>query len=410
MGARRVLAALTAFALLLGGAIAEGKWSVAPPKEEAAFDGAHYTAKGRLSAEVEVAPGGHEPSAAVGYEFELSVREAADGWNAELVLDQLLTFTGKEPALSSRIEASLSIGTAGGSGLLKYTSFDSLGNPKFERRYSAALDEDFRLTVRDESTGEVILDSGSGAMIGPSAAANLAAWAGAHPELEQSVRKAFGPLVNKLEGFLFGNVDSAVVHMRELALPIAQFFGDPQVDRALEALGMPELPIPHISLLELLDAANGVFEFSRLENGDVSVVYCSQGSPMTSAFKVEAVIHRAGLDFKVLRTDYGGAYDTVGAGEIDLSDGLHFAIEDYGFGAFLYLDASAGEMSDTRQAFDARAAYKLETYDDPTLLLLHFENAIDAPAGTARTDATLRAVEAESTTTIALEIDHTFKE
>ena len=154
--------------------------------------------------------------------------------------------------------------------------------------------------------------------------------------------------------------------MRELALPIAQFFGEPQVDRALEALGMPELPIPHISLLELLDAANGVFEFSRLENGDVSVVYCSQGSPMTSAFKVEAVIHRAGLDFKVLRTDYGGAYDTVGAGEIDLSDGLHFAIEDYGFGAFLYLDASAGEMSDTRQAFDARAAYKLETYDDPT--------------------------------------------
>jgi len=36
--------------------------------------------------------------------------------------------------------------------------------------------------------------------------------------------------------------------------------------------------------------------------------------------------------------------------------------------------------------------------------------SLDAPAGTARTDATLRAVEAESTTTIALEIDHTFKE
>jgi hypothetical protein len=418
MGARRIFAALIAVVMLFSGALAEVKWSVAPPTGEAEvpFDGAVYTAKGRLIAQIGDANDAYGPPAQQSYEFELSVREAADGWEAELLLDTLLADTGEEPWLSNRVEISLSIGAAGGNCLVKDTSFDSLGNPSSEQRYSATLDGDYRLVVRDEVTGNVIMDSGSGQIVNPSAvAANFAAWVWANPELEQSVREAFGPLMRKLQGFLFDNADSAIVHMRELVLPVVQLFNDPRMESAIEALGVPGLSIPRMSLLELLAAANGVFELRRLEKGDVSVTYCSQGSPMTSAFKLEAVIYPTGLDFKVFRiafdgASYDGLYDTVGAGEIDFSDGLHFVVEDYGFGAFLYVDASPGEMSANRQVLDARAAYKLETYDDPALLLLHFENAIDEDAGTSRTDGTLRLVEGYSTATITLEIDHTFKE
>ncbi|NLF28546.1 MAG: hypothetical protein GX592_11675 [Clostridiales bacterium] len=414
MSVRRVLAALIAVALLMGGAVAEVKWGVAPVAEaaEAAFDGAYYTAKGRLSAEIEEAYGTIDPFALQSYEFGLSVREAADGFEAELVLDQLGALDGEEPAPSNRLEASLSIGVAGGNGLLTYTSFNSQGNPAHEERYSATLDGDYRLTVRDEVSGEVIFDGVVLEALGASeAAANVAAWGEALPLLEESAMAAFGPLLNKLDDFFFVFSDSALVHMRELALPVAQFLSDPRVESALKALGMPGLPMPRMSLPDLLDVGSGAFKLQRLDDGNVSVTFLSEGSPETSEFKVEAILRPRGLDFKVLNSTYDGAYETVAGGEIDFSDGLHIAFEDYTYGGtFLYLDAFPGEMSDTRQVFDARAAFKLAAYDDPELMFLHLENSVDDEAGTARTDGTLRVIEGESTTTVTLEIDHTFKE